>query len=135
MNKYFTILAFSLIISFYSLSGFAQWGTGMFTGSNDLDFLKAQEKPTLIIFHANWCLPCKMVNKWVQEDIKIKNLIENYDVEHYDYDLDKMMRTKYNVRKIPTLIVIQNGEEKARKVGIATGKKGLELFLESYKGA
>jgi hypothetical protein len=69
----------------------------------------------------------------MKEDSKIKNLLSHYDVEIYDYDLDKDMRTKYNVTKIPTLIVIKNEEEQDRRIGIATGKRGLELFLEAYK--
>jgi hypothetical protein len=35
--------------------------------------------------------------------------------------------------KVPTLIVFVNEEEKARRVGISNGKKGLELFLKAYK--
>jgi len=31
------------------------------------------------------------------------------------------------------LIVIKNEEEQDRRIGIATGKRGLELFLEAYK--
>lgn len=102
---------------------------------SDMEFLKTQmKKPTLIIFHADWCLPCKMINQWITEDSEIKNIISNYDVQFYDYDLDKDMRTKYNVMKVPTLIVVVNGEEKARRVGLSTGKSGLVLFLEAYKG-
>jgi len=74
-----------------------------------------------------------MIHKWMKEDSVIKNILSHYDVEIYDYDLDKDMRTKYNVSKIPTLIVIKNEEEQDRRIGIATGKRGLELFLEAYK--
>jgi thioredoxin 1 len=131
MSRYFTSFAFTLLISIYTLMGFNNAAK-----PSDMEFLKTQmKKPTLIIFHADWCLPCKMVNKWITEDSEIKNIISNYDVQFYDYDLDKMMRTKYNVNKIPTLIILKNGEEVSRRVGIATGKSGLVLFLEAYKGA
>jgi len=129
MVKHVAIYAFSFLISLYTLMGFNNAAK-----PSDIEFLKSQMKPKLIIFHADWCLPCKMVNKWVETDDKIKTLLQNYEVEHYDYDLDKMMRTKYNVMKVPTIIVVINDEEKARKVGISTGKRGLELFLEAYKG-
>ena len=69
----------------------------------------------------------------MEQDKVIKQLISEYDLEHYDFDLDKSMRAKYNVNKIPTLIVIKDEEEKARKVGISSGKTGLELFLQTYK--
>ena len=129
MGTCFKSLAFRLLISLYILIGFSNAAK-----PSDMEFLKTQMKPKLVIFHANWCLPCKMINKWIEQDSEIKNILSNYEVEHYDYDLDTMMRTKYNVTKIPTLIVIKNEEEVARRVGIATGKSGLVLFLEAYKG-
>lgn len=130
MSRYFTSFAFTLLISIYTLMGFNNAAK-----PSDMEFLKTQmKKPTLIIFHADWCLPCKMINQWITEDSEIKNIISNYDVQFYDYDLDKDMRTKYNVMKVPTLIVVVNGEEKARRVGLSTGKSGLVLFLEAYKG-
>ena len=128
MDTYFRNIAFTLLISLYTLLGFSNAAK-----PRDMEFLKTQMKPKLVIFHANWCLPCKVINKWIEQDREIKEILSNYEVEHYDYDLDKMMRTKYNVNKIPTLIVLKNGEEVARRVGIATGKSGLVLFLETYK--
>lgn len=130
MGTYFKSLAFTLLISLYTLIGFNNAAK-----PSDMEFLRRQMKPKLVIFHANWCLPCKMINKWMEQDREIKEILSHYEVEHYDYDLDKMMKTKYNVNKIPTLIILNNGEEVARRVGIATGKSGLVLFLEAYKGA
>lgn len=130
MGTYVKSIAFTLLISLYTLMGFNNAAK-----PSDMEFLKAQMKPRLIIFHADWCLPCKMINKWLHEDSEIKNILSHYEVEYYDYDLDKAMRTKYNVMKVPTLIVVVNGEEKARRVGLSTGKSGLVLFLEAYKGA
>ncbi len=128
MSKYFSIFAFSLFISLMALKGFSKEPMRM-------DFLNSTTKPKtkLVIFSANWCLPCKMIHKWMKEDKIVKDLISNYDVEHYDFDLDKNERKKYNVDRIPTLIAIQDGAEKARKIGISSGKKGLESFLETYK--
>ena len=128
MCKHLFSAALSFLLSIYILMGFNQSPQ-----SREIEFLKSQMKPRIVIFSANWCLPCKMIHKWMKEDSAIKNLLSHYDVEIYDYDLDKDMRTKYNVTKIPTLIVIKNEEEQDRRIGIATGKRGLELFLEAYK--
>lgn len=130
MDTYFKSFAYTLLISLYTLIGFNNAAK-----PSDMEFLKTQMKPKLVIFHANWCLPCKMINKWMEQDREIKEILSNYEVEHYDFDIDKSMREKYNVNKIPTLIILKNGEEVARRVGIATGKSGLVLFLEAYKGA
>tara|TARA_B100000085_G_scaffold234952_1_gene222997 strand:- start:84 stop:470 length:387 start_codon:yes stop_codon:yes gene_type:complete len=128
MNKSTVIIAtLSLYISLYTLLGFS-------SEPRRMDFLMTTKPKTkLVLFSANWCLPCKMIHKWMAQDKVIKQLISEYDLEHYDFDLDKSMRAKYNVNKIPTLIVIKDEEEKARKVGIGSGKTGLELFLQTYK--
>lgn len=128
MNIQLRQLIFSILISFYTLAGFNNHAK-----STEFEFLKTQMKPKLIIFHADWCLPCKMVNKWMKEDIRIKNILSNYQVEYCNYDTDKEMMNKYNVTIIPTLIVVLNEEEKARRVGISTGVQGLTLFLEANK--
>jgi thioredoxin 1 len=121
------IAALSFYISIHSLLGFA-------SEPRRMDFLMtAKPKTKLVLFSANWCLPCKMINKWMQEDKVIKKLISQYEIEYYDFDLDKAMKKKYDVKKIPTLIVVRDGVEKARKIGISSGKKGLESFLETYK--
>ena len=128
MSKYYIIVAaLTFYISFYTLLGFGR-------EPNKIDFLMSTKPKTkLIIFSANWCLPCKMIHKWMVEDEIIKNLISKYNVEHYDFDLDKDARKKYDVNRIPTLIVLKEGVEKARKIGVSSGKKGLESFLEVYK--
>lgn len=128
MTKYFSIFAFSLFISLMALKGFSKEPMKM-------EFLNstAQPKTKLIIFSANWCLPCKMIHKWMQEDKIVKDLMSKYDIEHYDFDIDKNARRQYNVNRIPTIIAIKDGAEKARKIGISSGKTGLEAFLETYK--
>ena len=121
------IAALSFYISIHSLLGFS-------SEPQRMDFLmKTKPKTKLVLFSANWCLPCKMINKWMQEDKVIKDLLSKYDIEHYDFDVDKNARRQYNVNRIPTIIAIKDGEEKARKIGISSGKKGLESFLETYK--
>lgn len=128
MTKYFSIFAFSLFISLMALKGFSKEPMKM-------EFLNSTTKPKtkLVIFSANWCLPCKMIHKWMHEDKVVKDLMSKYDIEHYDFDVDKNARKQYNVSRIPTIIAIKDGAEKARKIGISSGKKGLEAFLETYK--
>lgn len=129
MCKRLFSVALSFLVSFYTLMGFNQTLI-----SSEIAFLRSQTKPRIVIFSANWCLPCKMIYKWMDQDKTIKKLLSYYDVEIYDYDLDKAMRTKYNVTRVPTFVIIEKEEEKARRVGISSGKRGFELFLEAHKG-
>ena len=43
--------------------------------------MSTKPKTKLVIFSANWCLPCKMIHKWMVEDEIVKNLISKYDVD------------------------------------------------------
>lgn len=128
MNTHIRELIFSLAISIYTLLGFAVAG-------NDMEFLKSTmpTKNTLIIVSANWCLPCKVVNKWIKEDSTIKNLISHYDVRIYDLDTDKEIVKQYGVSSVPFFAVMKNNEIVSTKVGIGNGKDGLELFLRANK--
>lgn len=125
MKKHLTNLAFSFLLSIYSMIGFSK--------AADIGFLKSVDrKPALVVISANWCVPCKIVHKWMEEDAQVKRLLEHYDVKHYDFDVDKNMVKKYNVDRIPFFAVVSNGKEVARKFGISTGKSGLEIFLQAY---
>ena len=128
MKHNLSIALLTVIISMYSIMGFSK-------ASEGISFLKSTQptKNKLIIVSANWCLPCKVVHKWLEEDKIIKNLLENYQVEHYDFDVDKEAVKKYNVDRIPFFAVVKGKKELARKIGIGSGKKGLESFLQTYK--
>ncbi len=79
-----------------------------------IEVLQARE-PVLVDFYADWCGPCKMlspiVDEVAQENDDIKVVKVNVD-ESSDIALD------YKVMSIPTLVVIKNGQEVARSVGL-----------------
>jgi len=58
----------------------------------------------LLKFHADWCGPCKMLTK-VMSDIEFP-----YDVEVVNIDHNEELVTKYNVRGVPTLILLDNSD-------------------------
>lgn len=71
----------------------------------------------LLKFYADWCQPCKMLSR-VIEDSKadIDSLMIN--IEEIDIDNDMDTARKYNVRGVPTLILVEDsGEEVRRKSG------------------
>ncbi len=84
------------------------------------------EKPVIIDFYATWCGPCKKLFPIVEETAK-----ENENVKFVKIDIDNTedIALEYQVKSIPTLLLIQNGEEKKRIVGIVDKNQILD-FIE-----
>lgn len=74
------------------------------------------EKIVLIDFWASWCGPCKMMSPVV--DAVAEEMGEKVKVCKINIDEEQNLAVKYNVMSIPTFIVLKNGEEIARSVGV-----------------
>ena len=80
---------------------------------------------TLIEFHADWCGPCHIMAP-VIEKIADEHKIELTKV---DIDSDQETTRKYGVSSIPTVLLLEDGEEVARIIG-AQPKKKIEAALQ-----
>ncbi|MDD3368493.1 MAG: thioredoxin [Lachnospiraceae bacterium] len=87
------------------------------------EVLQAQGK-VLVDFWASWCGPCKMlmpvVEQFAKENDKIKVVKINVDEE-------EELAQRYQVMTIPTLVVIENGKEVKRSVGVISKNAIAEL--------
>lgn len=92
----------------------------------ETEVLKSKE-PVLIDFFANWCGPCKMLSPIVDE---IAQESEDIKVVKINVDESPDIAMDYRVMSIPTLIVIKDGQEKARSVGFVEKAKILELLKQ-----
>ena len=119
-------VTFSILISLLALKGFSQ-ADGMF-GGNELDFLMSKKPAKLIIFSANWCLPCKVARKEMQQNVKLRRIVESYDMIIYDFDADKDAKKKYNISKVPTYIIEVDGAEVRRQIGYGSTKKLIDFL-------
>ena len=68
----------------------------------------------LVDFYADWCGPCRMVSPIVDE---IAEERRDITVGKVNVDDENGLAMKYGVMSSPTLIVFQDGQEKARIVG------------------
>jgi thioredoxin 1 len=68
----------------------------------------------LVKFSASWCSPCKVLASIID------NNPPSIPVVEVDIDEDPELATKYKVRGVPTLVVVEDGEEVKRKVGLIT---------------
>jgi len=87
---------------------------------NDQNFeteIKNQDKLVIVDFFATWCEPCKMLAPILE---KVANELKD-KVVLMKVNLDDAPQTagKFNVDRIPTVIVFQNGQPITGFVGIA----------------
>ncbi len=83
------------------------------------------EKTVLIDFYADWCGPCKMLSPIIDEIAE-----ENSEIKVVKVNVDDSqdLAMKYQVMSIPTLVVIKNGEEVNRSVGLIDKSQVLNLI-------
>lgn len=90
------------------------------------------EKPVLVDFWADWCVPCHMVSPIVEEIGQERS--SDIAVAKLNVDDNPETARRYGVMSIPTLILFKGGEEKARVVG-AQSKESILGQIETHVGA
>lgn len=83
------------------------------------------EKTVLVDFYAEWCGPCKRLSPIVEEVAK-----EEEEVKFVKMNIDNCedIAIEYQVMSIPTLIVMKNGKEVNRSVGLIDKEQVKELI-------
>jgi len=77
---------------------------------------KETNKMKILKFYADWCGPCKMLSKTIES---IKEEIP-FEVEEIDADNNAEMAKKYNIRGLPTMVIVDGEIEVKRHVGNMT---------------
>jgi thioredoxin 1 len=75
-------------------------------------------------FTADWCNPCKKV-KPIVEEINRENLIK---FQMIDVDSEMELVKRFDIKSVPTFILIEDGVEVKRITGAQT-KDQLEKFI------
>lgn len=94
--------------------------------SFEADVLKS-DKPVLVDFWAEWCMPCQMVGPVVEE--LAEELKDTIKVGKVNVDENTKVPASYNVMSIPTLIVFKDGKPFKSMVGVQS-KDALKSALQ-----
>ncbi|MBK5194572.1 MAG: thioredoxin [Proteiniphilum sp.] len=90
---------------------------------------QTKNRVILIDFWAGWCAPCRMmapVLNEVAEELAGEAFIGKVDIEQH-----QSLAGKYNIRSIPTMIILKNGVE----VNRVSGVKNKDFLLKQILNA
>ena len=83
---------------------------------------KLQTKTGIVLvdFWASWCVPCKLMSPILNDIADTET--DQVRVAKINVEKEQQLANKFKVRNIPTLIILKNGKEVKRLVGVKTKK-------------
>jgi thioredoxin 1 len=98
-----------------------------FTDSNFENEVLGSDKPVLVDFWAEWCMPCKILAPLIDEvaDAHTGGL----KAGKMDIDSNNEIAVKYGISAIPTVIVFNKGEIVKKFVGLTFKKEDVDSLL------
>ena len=85
----------------------------------------SEKKIELMDFWAEWCGPCQMMKPTMEE---FEQAHPEIKVRKVNIDEEEELAEKFGVSSIPCLVLLEDGEEVKRNVGVMPLKK-LEKFV------
>jgi len=77
----------------------------------------------LLQFKAAWCGPCKLLTPLIDQ------YKDKYDVQIIDVDENTELSIGYNIRNVPTAIILDGDTEIDRFIGGQVNKSNLDKYI------
>jgi len=97
------------------------------TNANFQDLLMG-DKPVVVDFWAEWCMPCKMIAPFVDE--LSTEYADQVAIGKVNVDEEEDLSIEYGIRGIPTLLFFKGGQLVDKHVG-AVSKNDLENKIKN----
>ncbi len=92
---------------------------------------KESDKLVMIDFKAEWCGPCKMLDRTTWSDEKVISTVKSEVIAvKIDVDENREIAMKYRIRSIPTIVFV---DSEGNEVSRFTGYRNPEGFLKEFK--
>ena len=106
------------------------WQTSLNDG---LALARQSGKPLMVDFYADWCPPCKMLDKETWPDPAVAQEAQNVVAVKVNVDNDSESASRYRIGALPSIVWMDsNGNEKGRISGFVSPQEMLGL-MQRYR--
>ena len=100
----------------------------------DAQLIKQTDKPVILDFYADWCIPCIELDRKTFTDNRVINRTKSFlrmkvDLTHFDSKRAEKLRQQYNIAGVPTIMFLDsdgNEIKDTRVVGFLNANNFLE---------
>jgi thiol:disulfide interchange protein DsbD len=129
----------ALVVGLFGGIGAALAGSSELVWNHGADITLARaketQKPALLDFYADWCLPCKELELKTFSDPKVARLLSQrelgkVDCTHDDDALADAAKQKFQAETLPTLVLLRPDGTVAHKIDHFIGPDDLAKLLD-----
>ena len=92
---------------------------------DNFDEVLKSDKKVLVDFNADWCGPCRMLRPILDE---VSSELDSIEIVSVNIDEEESLAEEYAVSSIPCLVVLENGKEINRSIGLISKEEVFNLL-------